>query len=127
MNEQSEAGMPEFAQDGLYREDSYTDRQVGTIRQLSPVTGSGDADDSRPVLYMGATQVMTAAGPMPLNFDIEAEDLADACQKFGPAAQQAVEEMAVKLEEMRREQASSIVVPGQERGPAGGGPGILGV
>ncbi len=127
MNEQSDAAMPEFAQDGLYREDSYTDRQVGTIRQLSPVTANGDPDASRPVLYMGATQVMTQAGPMPLNFDIEADDLAGACEQFGPAAQQAVEEMAVKLEEMRREQASSIVVPGQERGPAGGGSGILGV
>jgi len=127
MNEQSEAGMPEFAQDGLYREDSFTDRQVGTIRQLTPVTSTGEQDESRPVLYMGATQVMTAAGPMPLNFDISAENLADATEGFGPAAQQAVEEMAAKMEEMRREQASSIVVPGQERGPAGGGSGILGV
>ena len=121
MNEQSDSGIPEFAQDGLYREDSYTDRQVGTIRQLSPVTGNGDPDASRQVLYMGATQVMTAAGPMPLNFDIEADDLAAACEQFGPAAQQAVEDMAAKLEEMRREQASSIVVPGQ------GGSGLVGV
>jgi len=126
MNQESDEGMPEFAQEGLYREDSYTDRQVGTIRQLSPVNASGELDDSRPVLFMGATQVMTAAGPMPLNFDIPGDTLADATENFGASAQQAVEEMAVKLEEMRREQASSIVVPGQERGPAGGS-GLLGV
>jgi hypothetical protein len=125
MNEASDAGMPEFAQDGLYKEESFTDRQVGTIRQLTPITSAGDTDSSRAILFMGASQVMTAAGPMPLNFDIEAADLAEATTKFGPAAQLAVEDMAAKLEEMRREQASSIVVPGQERGPMGGS-GILG-
>jgi hypothetical protein len=127
MNEQRDPRMPEFAEDGLYREESFTDRQVGTIRRLTPVTVAGAPDDSRPVLYMGATQVMTAAGPMPLNFDIQADGLDDACKKFGSAAQQAVEEMAAKLEELRREQASSIVVPGRDPGPAGGGSGILGV
>ncbi len=125
MNEGTEAGIPEFGQDGLYREDSFTDRQVGTIRQLTPVLSSGEVDASRPVIFMGATQVMTAAGPMPLNFDIEADSLADAQSKFGGAAKVAVEEMAARLEEMRREQASSIVVPGQDRGPMGGS-GIIG-
>ena len=37
----------------------------------------------------------------------------------------AFEEMAANLEEMRREQASSIVVPGQ--GNQGGGSGLIGV
>jgi hypothetical protein len=120
MNQESEAPAPEFNKDGLYREDSFTDRQVGTIRQMTPVTDSGERDEARPVLYMGATQVMTAAGPMPLNFDIPGETLGEAAGNFGEHAQQAVEEMAVKLEEMRREQASSIVVPGQG-GPQGGG------
>ena len=124
MNEEQEAPAPEFDKAGLYREDTYTDRKVGTIRRMTPVTESGDTDDSRPVLFMGATQVMTAAGPMPLNFDIPADNLAEASDKFGECAQQAVEEMAVKLEEMRREQASSIVVPGQ--GPQGGS-GLVGV
>ena len=127
MNEASDAGVPDFAENGLYREDSYTDRQVGTIRQLTPVTSAGEVDESRPVLFMGATQVMTAAGPMPLNFDIPAENLSEAGEGFAPAAQQAVEEMAAKLEELRREQASSIVVPGQGGSAAGGGSGILGV
>jgi len=127
MNEEANAPSPEFDKEGLYREDSFTDRKVGSIRQMTPVDGNGAIDDSRPVLFMGATQVMTAAGPMPLNFDIPGETLGEAADNFGEAAQQAVEEMAVRLEEMRREEASSIVVPGQGRGPAGGGSGLIGV
>ena len=126
MNEEAENATPDFDKDGLYREDSYTDRRVGNIRVLTPVTVSGEPDDSRPVLYTGATQIMTGAGPMPLNFEIPGATLEEAVDNFGAAAEQAVEEMAARLEEMRREQASSIVVPGQG-GPAGGGSGLVGV
>jgi len=126
MNQETEAQSPEFDKGGLYREDSFTDRQVGSIRQMTPVTAKGDIDESRPVIFMGATQIMTGAGPMPLNFEIPGENLEEAADHFGKSAKIAVEEMAVKLEEMRREQASSIVVPGQGGG-SGGGSGLLGV
>jgi hypothetical protein len=125
VNQENEAATPEFDKSDLYREDSYTDRKVGSIRQMTPVTETGDRDDARPVIFMGATQVMTGAGPVPLNFEIPGETLGDAADNFGGSAEQAVEEMAAKLEEMRREQASSIVVPGQ--GNSGGGSGLLGV
>ena len=126
MNQEAEAGNPEFDKDGLYQEDSFTDRKTGTIRRMAPVDSNGNPDDSRPVLFMGATQVLTAAGPMPLNFDIPGETLAEASDNFGDCAQKAVEEMAARLEEMRREQASSIVVPGQGGGSPGGS-GLVGV
>jgi len=125
MNQENENATPEFDNTSLYREDSITDRRVGSIRQLTPITVTGDRDESRPVLYMGATQVMTGAGPVPLNFDIPGENLEEATGNFGAAAEQAVEEMAARLEEMRREQASQIVVPGQ--GGPGGGSGLVGV
>ena len=51
-------------------------------------------------------------------------NLGEAAANFGDEAQKAVEEMAAKMEEMRREQASSIVVPGQN--PQGGS-GLVGV
>jgi len=124
MNQESEAQSPEFNTSDLYLEETITDRKVGTIRRLTPVDGSGNADPSRSPLYSGMAQVMTAGGPMPLNFDLPGETLEEACAAFSDCAQEAVEDMARRLEEMRREQASQIVVPGQG-GPQGGS-GIIG-
>ena len=124
MNQEAEAQSPEFSASELYLEETFTDRKVGTIRRLTPVDSAGNPDAGRPAVYQGMAQVMTAAGPMPLNFDIPGESLEEACGNFSDCAQEAVEDMAKKLEEMRREQASQIVVPGQ--GPQGGS-GIVGV
>lgn len=110
----------------LYREEMFTDNTVGTLRRLSPVTVSGDADPSRSEQYIGSTQVMTSAGPMPLSFEIEATNLAEAAAGFGTAAREAFEKTMEELKEMQRQQASSIVVPGAGGGgmdPMGGGMG----
>ena len=123
MNQEAESQSPEFNTDELYLEETYTDRKVGTIRKLTPVDGDGNPDAARPAVYSGMAQVMTAAGPVPLNFDIPGDSLEEACKNFSACAQQAVEEMAQRLEEMRRDQASQIVVPGQN---PSGGPGIIG-
>ncbi len=130
MSEQDQ--MPEIRMDAatMYREDTYTDRRIGTLRQLTPVDADGAIDGSRPVLYSGQTQLMTPAGPLPLNFDIEAESMSEAIERFGPAAEVALEQTMEELQEMRRQQASSIVVPGQGGvgGPGGmGGPGGGGI
>jgi hypothetical protein len=105
----------------LYREEIITDRKVGTIRMLTPLTGAGAVDASRPVIYMGEAQIMTQAGPLPITFDIEAATLKDAVDKFGPAAKEAVERTVRELQELRRQAASSIVVPQGGMGGLGGG------
>jgi len=111
---------------GLYLEESFTDRRVGSLQRLSPVTSNGEPDDSRPVLYLGQTQVLTPAGALPLSFEIEATSLDEAIAKFGDHAQDALASTMQRLEEMRREQASSLIVPGSggPGGPAGPGGGI---
>ena len=108
----------------LYREDIITDRKVGTIRMLSPVSSDGAADSARPVLYMGEAQIMTGAGPLPISFEIEATNLGEAVDKFGDAAKEAIERTVRELQELRRQSASSIVVP--QGGMGGLGPGGLG-
>ncbi|MFQ3323494.1 MAG: hypothetical protein ACI90U_001317 [Pseudomonadales bacterium] len=117
--EQNDSEMTMDASD-LYREDTFTDRKVGTIRRLTPVTANGADDASRVVIYSGETQIMTPGGALPLNFEIPAADLSKASEKFGMEAQVALEKTVKQIEEMRREQASSIIVPGQGGGPAGG-------
>ncbi len=108
----------------LYREETFTDRRVGTLQRLTPITASGETDGTRPVLYVGQTQVLTPAGALPLSFEVPATSLDDAVAKFGELAKQALARTMRRLEELRREQASSIIVPGTAP-PAGGagGPG----
>jgi hypothetical protein len=119
--------LPEIQMDsaGLYREETITDRRVGTIRCLQPITATGDADSSRSVVYSGQTQIMTPAGALPLSFDIEADSLEAAVEGYGDAATAALEKTMEELREMQREAASSIVVPGRG-GPQGGQGGMPG-
>ena len=95
----------------LYREDVYTDQKVGTIRCLTPVTAAGEVDPARHVQYVGQATVMTPMGSLPLSFELEATSLAQAVAAFGAAAQRAVEDAAREIQEMRRQAASSIVIP----------------
>ena len=107
----------------LYREETFTDNAVGTLRRLTPVTSTGDPDPGRSAQFVGSTQVMTTAGPLPLSFEIPAESLAEAAEGFGDAAKGAFEKTMEELKEMQRQQASQIVVPGSGSGmdPMGGG------
>jgi hypothetical protein len=95
----------------IYREETFTDRKVGTIRRLTPVAADGSADAARPVLFVGQAQVMTPMGAVPISFELEAASLNVAIEKFGAAAEQAVHQTMRELQEMRREQASSLVIP----------------
>jgi hypothetical protein len=105
----------------LYREDIFTDQKVGTIRRMTPVDGDGNPDSDRPVIYSGQAQMMTPAGALPLNFDIPASSLSEACAKFAAEAHIAMEQTIAELKEMRRQQASSIVIPGESpKGPMPG-------
>src|SRR5688500_15003647 len=86
----------------LYQEEMFTDRKVGAIRRLTPVTGDGSVDATRPVLYLGQAEIMTNMGPVPINFESEGESLADAVEGFSQAAAEAVERTVQQIQEMRR-------------------------
>ena len=96
----------------LYREETFTDRRVGTLQILTPVNSDGTADSTRQAVYVGQTQILTPAGALPLNFELEASSLQEAVEKFGDGAKSALSDAMQRLDEMRREAASSIIVPG---------------
>ncbi len=118
---------PELKMDpaNLYREDVFTDRKIGTIRVMTPVKNDSSVDAGRKVIYVGETQLMTPVGALPLAFEIEATSLGQASEKFAEVAAGAVERAVKELQEMRRQQSSSIVIPeGIPPGLGGmGGPG----
>ena len=106
----------------LYREEIVTDRKVGTLRMMTPIKNDGTADLARATLFIGEAQIMTQAGPLPINFEIEGKNLAEAVASFGDAAKEGVERTVRELQELRRQQSSSIVVPGAGgMGGMGGG------
>jgi hypothetical protein len=102
---------PRMDTQDLYREDTFTDRKVGTIRVMTPVKSDGSPDPTRAPTYVGQAQIMTPAGVLPLSFEIEAKTLAEACAGFSDGAKVAFEDTMKELQEMRRQQASSIVIP----------------
>jgi hypothetical protein len=117
-------GEPQMSADALYREDIFTDQRIGTVRRLTPVKSDGSDDSSRPLVFIGQATVMTPMGSLPLSFELPAKDLADAVAQFGPAAQHAIEDAARELQELRRQAASSIVIP--DAGTAAGLKGMGG-
>ena len=108
---------------GVYREDVYTDRKVGTIRCLTPVTSDGSPDGGRQPLYVGEAQILTPMGAIPVTFEIDGTSLSDAIKKYEAAAKEGVERTVKEIQEYRRQAASSIVIP---QGGAGGLPGMGG-
>lgn len=123
------AQRPEIRMDAqsLFREELFTDRRIGSIRTLVPVRADGSDDPARKVVFEGQTSLLTPAGTLPLVFEIEAATLAEAVERFAGVAQQALEQTLKELEEIRRETASSLIVPGRgglgigELGRPGGG------
>ncbi len=101
----------QMSADALYREEIFTDQRVGTVRRMTPVKSDGSDDPSRAVIFIGQATVMTPMGSLPLSFELPARTLAEAAAQFGPAAQQAVEDAARELQELRRQASSSIVIP----------------
>lgn len=120
---QSKTPDPQMDAAGLYREEIFTDRKIGTIRKMIPVKIDGSTDTARQVSYVGEAQILTPMGTLPLSFELEANTLEEAVAKFGPATKQAIEQTMKELQEMRRQQSSSIVIP--QAGAGAIGPGGL--
>ncbi len=111
--------------ENLYREESFTDLQAANIKRLAPVDENGDPDPARSAQYIGDTTLMTQMGPIPVQFPLEVGSLKEAFEKFPEGVQDAIVKLQERAQEMAREEASRIVVPGGgSPGPVGGaGPG----
>ena len=86
----------------LYREEIYTDRAVGTLRVLIPVTADGAPDPSRQTVYTGEAQLMTSVGPLPISFEIPGAALAEVVANYAEAAKQGVAHAMRELAEPKR-------------------------
>ena len=99
----------------LYREESFTDLKVGSIKCLTPVKADGSEDKTRKKLFVGSTNVMTAQGPIPIQGMIQAKELQQAIKKFPEAMDAAmdrlIEEARKYQEKQQAEEESQIQKP----------------
>jgi hypothetical protein len=114
------AGHPTIDPNSLYREEIFTDRAVGMLRVMHPVSSSGAPDPSRPTVYTGEAQLMTNVGPLPISFDIPGTTLAEAVANYANAAKEGVAHAMHEIAEMRRQASSSLVIPQAGALPPGG-------
>jgi hypothetical protein len=113
-------GQPTMDATSLYREEIYTDRAVGMLRVLHPVTSAGAPDAARSTVYTGEAQLMTNVGPLPISFDIPGTTLAEAVANYADAAKEGVAHAMREIAEMRRQASSSLVIPQGGALPPGG-------
>src|SRR4051812_46589599 len=85
--------------DALYKEEIFTDRKAGTIRQMTPIDRNGAPDAKREVLFIGEMQLMTPMGTLPLAFEIDAATLAEAATMFPALAKTAMERTVKELQQ----------------------------
>jgi len=114
------AGHPTIDPDSLYREEIYTDRAMGLLRVMHPVSKEGTPDASRPTIFTGEAQLMTNVGPLPISFEIPGATLAEAIANYDDAAKEGVAHAMHEIAEMRRQASSSLVIPQGGALPPGG-------
>lgn len=104
-------------QTNLYREENITDMKVAAIRKMTPITPSGEVDESRTPMFVGTTQLMTPEGPLPIQAMLEANNLQEAFEVFPRSMEAAMQRMVEQIQQAQQDQKqkddSRIIVPGR--------------
>lgn len=95
----------------LYRQETYTDLGFGSIQCLHPITADGTDDAGRAKVFMGSAQIMTPHGPIPVQCEINAVTLREACEAFPDAIKKSVQDLVQQAREFERERQGGIVIP----------------
>ena len=116
MSEQNQIEDIKFNGKNLFKEESFTDLEVGTIRKLTPINPDGTEDNERKASFTATTNIMTPSGALPLNGEIEADSLEEAIAGFSEAVNKALQKLQDDMMKMQQEQANKIVTPDELRG-----------
>tara|TARA_B100000927_G_C16428372_1_gene454457 strand:+ start:470 stop:859 length:390 start_codon:yes stop_codon:yes gene_type:complete len=116
MNDKSQIDEIKFNAENLWKEESFTDLEVGSIRKLSPINSDGSDDTSRKPTFTATTNIMTPNGALPLSGEIKASTLDEAILNFSDAINDALKKLQDDMVKMQQEQANKIVTPDDLRG-----------
>ncbi len=100
-----------FNQQNLHQEEVFSDLTIGSIRRLTPVKANGELDKTRPILFVGQSQIYTQQGSMPIQFPIDAKNLQQAMDKFPAAMEEFVAHLVEQAKELQRQEQSRLIVP----------------
>ncbi len=95
----------------LFKEETFTDLKVGTIRRLTPVTLDGSPDAGREAVFIAQTQIMSNMGPLPVQYEIDASNMAEAIQGYPAAIKAGIDQLMDDAKELQRREMSKIVTP----------------
>src|SRR2546425_7497183 len=109
---------PKMDATNLYREEIITDRRVGTIRLLTPISPSGAVDSKRKVLYVGETQVLTAGGSPSLPFVPCTGPPSQAIAKISACGHRPVGGTIPEITKPRRQARSAAATPHMRNAPS---------
>ena len=95
----------------LYLEESFTDLKAGTIKRLTPVRPDGSQDNTRKIVFVGHTSILTPNGPLPIQNVIAAKELQQAIKKFPEAMHEAMEHLMEEVKKYQEQEQSQIQKP----------------
>ena len=98
-------------QSNLYLEETFTDFDMASIRRLTPVKPNGIKDKSRKPIFVGHTQLMTPQGALPIQSQLEANNLKEAMENFPETMKISIEKMLENLKKMQQKEEPRIIVP----------------
>ena len=96
---------------GLYREEMFTDRKVGAIRRLTPVTGDGAPDTTRPVVVHRPGGDHDQHGARAAELRDRGQDAGQAVAGFRRCSNVAIERTVQQIQELRRSRLRSWSCP----------------
>ena len=105
-----------FNGENLWKEENYTDLEVGAIKKLVPINLDGTEDTTRKPTFTASTNIMTPSGALPLTGEIKAENIEEAIENFSDSINNALTKLQDEMMKMQQDQANKIVTPDELRG-----------
>lgn len=93
----------------LYKEESYTDLKVASIRKLIPIKVDGSDDKDRLPVFIGHAELISPQGPIPVQAPLHATDLDAAITELPAAMEKVALEVRDNYLKMQQEQQQQSI------------------
>ncbi|MCP4022315.1 MAG: cytoplasmic protein [Desulfobacteraceae bacterium] len=88
----------------LYREETITDLKLASIKKLTPILADGSEDNTRETIFLGASQLTTPQGVIPIQSRLKAKSLDQAMDIFPAAMEIKVQQVLKHFQQLKEQQ-----------------------